>query len=167
VRVSRRSVGVARLASLCSTPACAPAPPSHATVTFRVPPSRCRLGSHLSERSSKFISGSLKIETPHPHVPHADSRDFSCSDGSGNPKDRLGFGCVGSCRVRRCARPSRTFLPASGCQQHQPIRHAPLLGVRRYSRLILHHLYAVRIPAHLTVASTRTRRRCSKLSAQK
>ena len=42
VRVSRRSVGTARLPSLCSTPACAPAPPSHATFIFRVPPSRRR-----------------------------------------------------------------------------------------------------------------------------
>jgi hypothetical protein len=42
VRVSRRSVRVARLPSLCSTPACAPAPPSNATVMCRVPPGRRR-----------------------------------------------------------------------------------------------------------------------------
>jgi hypothetical protein len=42
VRVSRHSVGTARLPSPCRTPACAPAPPSHATVIFRVSPSRCR-----------------------------------------------------------------------------------------------------------------------------
>jgi hypothetical protein len=40
VRRSRQGRGV--LPSLCRTPACAPAPPSHATVIFRVSPSRRR-----------------------------------------------------------------------------------------------------------------------------
>jgi hypothetical protein len=36
-------------------------------------------------------------------TPHADFQDFSCSDGSGNPKTVKWFGCVAlmSCRVRR------------------------------------------------------------------
>jgi hypothetical protein len=84
-----------------STSACAPAPPSHETVTYP-----------------------MATHTP------VFRPDFTCSDGSGNPKTCLRV------RVRRVDELSRAHLTvaASGCQQHQPIRRALLHGVRR-SRL--------------------------------
>ena len=79
------SCGAARLPSLCSTPACAPAPPSHDNVIFHVPPSRrrpqgsvwraaARLGSRFSARdhiNSAFLDG-CDLRPKQPSAPHTD-----------------------------------------------------------------------------------------------
>jgi hypothetical protein len=66
---------------------------------------------------------------------HPTHQDFSCADGSVKSNDCLG---VWLRRVDELSRATGAHLTvqvaASGCQQHQLIRHAPLHGVRR-SRL--------------------------------
>jgi hypothetical protein len=77
--------GAARLPFLCRTPGCAPAPSSHATVIFRVPPGRrnpessvwraaARLGSRFSAKdhlNSAFIDGVPPTPYKQPGAPHS------------------------------------------------------------------------------------------------